>query len=99
MPNITDSVGEGGANKRHDVAIVQLMLQLIKDASNNPYFAGEYNGAYGATTKTAIAAFQKGQKLLPASPGNPAKTGAMPAVAPAEKEGFIGVSSQTFAKI
>jgi hypothetical protein len=34
MPDIKDSVGEGGTNNTHDVAMVQLMLRLVKNAQS-----------------------------------------------------------------
>jgi hypothetical protein len=40
MPEITNSVGEGGKNDIHDVAIVQVMLRVIKKplAGNHHYY-------------------------------------------------------------
>jgi hypothetical protein len=64
MPDIKDSVGDGGANKSHDVALVQAMLRLVKDAKNNPYLAGSIDGGYGKVTKGAISAFQTDHKLI-----------------------------------
>ncbi len=65
MPDITDSVGEpGAANKVHDVALVQAMLRVVKNAKSSPYLAGEYDGVYGGHTKTAIVDFQTDQKLI-----------------------------------
>lgn len=37
MPDIKDSVGEGGSNQVHDVALLQAMLRVVKDAKNAPY--------------------------------------------------------------
>lgn len=58
MPEITANVGEGATNKTHDVALVQAMLRIVKNAKGVPYFATAYDGNYGAATKTAIVAFQ-----------------------------------------
>jgi peptidoglycan hydrolase-like protein with peptidoglycan-binding domain len=66
MPDIKDSVGQGGLNKGHDVALVQALLQIVKNAKGHSYLTAGYDGAYGNVTKQAIVAFQKDQKLLPA---------------------------------
>ena len=58
MPVITGNVGEGAINKTHDVALVQAMLRIVKDAKGVPYLGSAYDGAYGAHTKAAIVAFQ-----------------------------------------
>jgi hypothetical protein len=85
MPDIKDSVGAGGTNAVHDVAMVQLMLRLVKNAKGAPYFAADDTGTPGDTTKNAIVAFQTDQKLL----GSPS----------GEKSGFVGKGSQTLAKL
>jgi hypothetical protein len=64
MPDIKDSVGDGGLNRVHDVALVQVMLHLIKDARNVAYFAGNYDGVYANATKDAITQFQNDYKLI-----------------------------------
>ena len=58
MPVITNSVGDGAVNKIHDVALVQAMLRIVKNAKGSPYLGGHYDGAYGGITKNAIIAFQ-----------------------------------------
>jgi len=93
MPDITDSVGEGGANKVHDVALVQAMLSVIKDAKNNAYLA-DYDGKYGHVTKAAIIKFQTDQGLL--KPAAKPDGGAAPA---GEKEGLVAKGSDTLAKM
>ena len=65
MADIKDTVGEGGVNAVHDVALVQAMLRVVKDAKQQPYFGREYDGVYEKTTKAAIETFQTEQKLLP----------------------------------
>jgi peptidoglycan hydrolase-like protein with peptidoglycan-binding domain len=93
MPTLSDSVGDGGNNAVHDVAMVQMMLRAVKQANNAPYFAGDYTGTYGDDVKTAIAAFQNDQKLLPAA--GPA--GAPPANA--EVKGLLRKDGATLAKL
>src|SRR5215475_15750775 len=63
MPDIKDSVGEGCANLGHDVALVQAMLQVVKNAKGAPYFNGAYDGVYSPQTKAAITDFQTDNKL------------------------------------
>src|SRR5262245_65085923 len=65
MADIKDTVGEGGNNAPHDVALVQAMLRLVKNAKQQPYFGGDYDGVYEKNTKAAIENFQADQKLLP----------------------------------
>jgi peptidoglycan hydrolase-like protein with peptidoglycan-binding domain len=74
MPDIRDTVGEGAANKSHDVALVQAMLRVVKDAKNQPYLAGNYDGVYGPQTKGALQRFQTDQKLVPPPPGSQDKS-------------------------
>lgn len=94
MPDIKDAVGDGGTNAVHDVAMVQLMLRVVKDAKNTPYFGTDYTGVYDNALKNAIIAFQKDQKLLPVAPAAGGKVGAV-----AEKQGLIAKNSQTQAKL
>jgi peptidoglycan hydrolase-like protein with peptidoglycan-binding domain len=98
-------VGEGGSNIPSDVAIVQLMLRLVKDAKQQPYFGGAYDGAYGSATKNAIVAFQTDTKLVPARPA--ANKAGTPAPVPgpagggqtAEKAGIVAATSATFKQL
>lgn len=70
MPDIFGTVGEGAANKSHDVALVQAMLRVVKDAKNQPYLAGKYDGVYGPQTKDALLRFQTQHKLVPPPAGS-----------------------------
>lgn len=58
MPEITASVGDGATNKTHDIALIQAMLRIVKDAKGTPYLTVPYDGIYGDVTKKAIVAFQ-----------------------------------------
>ncbi len=88
MPSITASVGDGAANKTHDVALVQAMLRVVKNAKSAPYLTGDYDGSYGGTTKDAIVAFQKDNaKAIQA--GQQGK----------EKEGVVDVGGTTLATL
>jgi len=95
MPDITDSVGEGGTNKVHDVALVQAMLSVIKDAKGNTYL-DDYDGKYGHHTKAAIIKFQTDQALL--KPPAKGTAGAAPPAA-GEKEGLVAKGSDTLTKL
>lgn len=68
MPDITNSVGEAGTNKVHDIALVQAMLRVVKNSKGQPYIAS-YDGIYGGQTRAAIINFQKDQKVGEAKPG------------------------------
>jgi hypothetical protein len=58
MPKLTGSVGEAATNKTHDVALVQAMLRVVKNAKGTSYLTSNYDGVYGKHTKGAIIAFQ-----------------------------------------
>jgi hypothetical protein len=85
MADIKDTVGEGGVNAVHDVALVQAMLRVVKNANQQPYFGGDYDGVYEKRTKAAIEDFQAEQKLIP----------------PAGKDGktLLGVGGPTIQKV
>jgi hypothetical protein len=68
MPEIKDSVGEKGKNLCHDVALVQVMLSLAKDAKGTSYLK-TYDGSYGNQTHNAITAFQKDHVFVPGYSG------------------------------
>ncbi len=63
MPTITNSVGDTGTNKTHDVSLVQAMLRVIKK-NGAAYLGGNYDGSYGPITKKAITKFQNDYKLV-----------------------------------
>ena len=90
MPTLTNSVGDTGANAKHDVALVQLMLRLAKNSKGVSYYGTNYTGAYDTATKTAIAAFQKDNNI---------QTVDTPTAKATEKSGLLQPSSKTFAKL
>jgi hypothetical protein len=76
MADITKSVGEGGFNLGHDVAMVQAMLGLVKNAKGHVYLPAHYDGSYGTQTRNALVAFQTDHGLGVAPyPGPPATPG------------------------
>ena len=79
MPDIKDSVGDGGVNNDHDVALVQAMLVLVKNAKNQPYLT-YYDGIYGKLTKAAIITFQN--EKLPKKAADPAQQAVKPPLLP-----------------
>jgi hypothetical protein len=89
MPAIDDSVGAGGKNEPHEVALVLLMLTLVKRKSGLPYYRGDYGNEPDRTAlKLAIEAFQIDLGLISATPG-PGRPGE-------EKRGQVGKGSQTW---
>lgn len=68
MTTITHSVGKQGANKKHDVLLVQTMLKHVKNKQGKPYLAGKCDGSSGPQTIGAITAFQKDHVLVSATP-------------------------------
>src|SRR5256885_7642070 len=95
MPDIKDSVGEGGSNQVHDVALLQAMLRVVKDAKNAPYLGVDYDGSYGAQTRAALERFQNDHKLAAAkaAPGQPQAGGAKEAL------GLAAAGGATVAKL
>jgi peptidoglycan hydrolase-like protein with peptidoglycan-binding domain len=87
MPDITNSVGEAGTNKVHDVALVQAMLRVVKNAKGQPYITS-YDGIYGGQTRAAIIKFQTDQKV-----------GAAKAVAGLDKLGLVTAGGPTITKL
>jgi|SRR5579864_8013 len=95
MPDIKDSVGNAKGQVQ-DIAMVQMMLKVIKDAKGDPYLKVNYSGEWNDQTKDAIIRFQKDHKLLD-PPAAAAKAGAPPP--PAEKEGIVDPKSATFKEL
>jgi len=95
MAEIKGTVGDGGANAKHDVALVQLMLRLVANKKGVPYYNQAYTGTYDTATKDALAAFQKDQSINTAV----AAKAPAPGAAPAEKSGLVAAGSNTFAKL
>lgn len=87
MARLTGSVGAGTPNPKHDVALIQAMLRVIKNPKGQPYVTFNYDGGFtlnGATHK-AIMAFQTDHKTT-AGP-------------PPETLGKIDMNGKTFAKM
>jgi peptidoglycan hydrolase-like protein with peptidoglycan-binding domain len=57
--SIIHSVGEGGANQKKDVAIVQLLLNRVRSRIGVPSDRLEVDGIVGPRTLTAIREFQQ----------------------------------------
>ncbi|MFL4984630.1 MAG: hypothetical protein ACJ8EN_13665 [Xanthobacteraceae bacterium] len=58
MQRLTGAVGENGENRRHEVALVQAALKIIKQSSGVAYFAGAIDGIPSAALNSAIRKFQ-----------------------------------------
>jgi hypothetical protein len=90
MQNLTGTVGEGGANARHDVALVQALLVLIQrpahlDPKKSKYLSA-IDGECGDGTKEGIRRFQNDQVFGDAATGTSrAVAGATPGrIAPSD---------------
>ena len=99
MPDIKDSAGEGGVNKTHDVAMVQAMLRIVKNAKNVPYLGGNYDGFYGGITKTAIITFQTDHKLAATPQPQAVKTGKLATGAAASWSAATGATAAAGAAV
>lgn len=97
MPDIKDSVGEGGSNKVHDVALLQAMLSVVKNAKGVAYLP-DYDGKYSPVTKAAITAFQTDQGLI-AKPGAKADPAAKADAGALEKVAFVDKGTATLTKL
>jgi hypothetical protein len=84
MPDIKDTVN-GSGSQVQDIAMVQMMLKVIKDAKGIPYLKTNYSGTWSDDTKDAIVRFQNDQKLI----GGKAS----------ETSGAVGAHSETFRKL
>jgi len=92
MPDIKDSVGEGVAkNNVHDIALVQAMLKVVKNAKGKAYLGSNYDGIYDGITKTGIIKFQQDNNIIPADPAKAAKI--------LDKLGFIAKNGPTIQKL
>lgn len=60
MPEIKASIGAGLTNSHDDVALIQAMLVVVKNAKGTSYL-NSYDGVFGNHTKNAIIAFQNDQ--------------------------------------
>jgi hypothetical protein len=62
MPDIKDTVGPG-VGKVHDIALVEAMLRVIRDAKGRRYLRSDYNGVFRNDTKDAIIRFQRDNNI------------------------------------
>jgi hypothetical protein len=84
MQKLTDSVGDGGKNARHDVALVQAMLAITErpgalDPKKSKYLTDTIDGGIGTNTTHAIRLFQADQVFVsPQGESSQMVTGATP---------------------
>jgi len=93
MADIKDSVS-GAKSQVQDIAMVQMMLKVIKDAKGDAYLKVNYNGEWNDQTKDALIRFQKDHKLIDLPPAPGAKAGA-PLAKALDKEGVVDTDSAT----
>jgi hypothetical protein len=89
MARLSGSVGGGGQNAPHDVALVQLMLGQVRDSKGAPFLSTFYDGRYSPALGAAIASFQTSAEV---------KTSSRPG-ASAERTGLIEAGGETLAKL
>jgi hypothetical protein len=65
MPVLTGSVGKGGNNWIHDVAVVQGALAAIPGPNRKPIWQGAIDGRKGKPVEDAIATFQAANRMPP----------------------------------
>lgn len=97
MVDITKTVGDLGSNANEDVALVQLMLRVVRNAKGLSYFSSNYNGNYDQTLKAAITAFQQDQKLVAVK--TPGDKQLPPVAGLNEKPGLVAPGSKTLSTL
>lgn len=65
MPVLTGSVGKGGNNLIHDVAVVQGALATVTGANHRPIWQGAIDGRKSKSVEDAICAFQAANRMQP----------------------------------
>ena len=98
MVEIKESVGDGGKNKPHDVALVQAALVLIKNPKGQPYLS-DYDGDSGPHTIGAIKAFQDDNVRIGGWVDAGAGLAAAAAARPVPKPGLISPGEDSIKKI
>jgi hypothetical protein len=72
MQSLTGSVGGGGKNAVHDVALVKFLMMVVKKPSGGSYMPlGDYTDVSGVGVSTAIRGFQADHHLLDATSTRP----------------------------
>ena len=62
MFRLEGSVGKGGMNRRHDVAVIQAALAAARSRNNRPFWTGPIDGDYSrhrTSLEQAIGVFQQ----------------------------------------
>ena len=78
MQSLTGSVGGGGKNAVHDVALVKFLMMVVKNSKGSSYLPlGDYTDVRDGSVSVAIRAFQQDKILVDAVSGKP-KPGVLP---------------------
>ena len=78
MQSLTGSVGGGGKNAVHDVALVKFLMIVVKNSKGRSYLPlGDYTDVRDGSVSVAIRAFQQDNLLVDAVSGKP-KPGVLP---------------------
>ncbi len=59
---LTGTIGQGGLNRVHDVALVQALLGAKRAKSGRPYLTGNVTGKYDKETAVALLRFRMDQR-------------------------------------
>jgi hypothetical protein len=59
---LTGTLGQGGVNRPHDMALVQALLGAKRDKRGRPYLPGEVTGKYDKETAQALLRYRMDQR-------------------------------------
>ncbi len=59
---LTGTIGQGGFNRIHDVALVQALLGQKRDRSSRPYLRDHVTGGYDQATAEALLRYRMDQR-------------------------------------
>ncbi len=91
MQSLAGSVGGGGKNAVHDVALVKFLMMVVKNSKGSSYLPlGDYTNVRDGSVSVAIRAFQQDTLLVDAVSGKP-KPGVLP--------GLVEPGGATWAKL
>ena len=72
MQSLTASVGDGGKNAVHDVALVKFLMMVVKNSKSSSYLpVGDNTNVRDGSVSVAIRAFPQDSLLVDAVSGKP----------------------------
>jgi hypothetical protein len=99
VPKLEKIVGVKATNASHDVALVQAMLRVVKNAKAQPYLNAQYSGLYDGPTGNAITKFQTDQGLAKPPPAPGVKVPPAKIAVKLDTYGQVAPGSATFKKL